>query len=1426
MTAGLSDIQLNIIVNVRNAASINALNNTLSGIASRQAGMAKSAQAAAAGTRALSTEANTLKSRLDNVEKNFDALFRASYRLMNVGYQLVNASKAIFGAITDMTDAWGKFEFTLNRAAGALQIWKGSADAVNPVYESLISNLLSTTKQLRLFPAEEVARATYYWGSTTGQTVRNLNDLKVVMSAIQPLMEVSALTQTSYEAAIKGTYSIITQYGKSLNDVGDITSKLFLVTQRTALEYGDLINSFKYVGPTAHALGISFEEVAQVLGALGDAGIRGSMSGRALRQMFIRLVKPPKEAADALNALFLNTNSLGKSFDELVFPNGKFVGITKYVDLLAQALQHATVAQRNHVYAISSTANELPVITALVENQIKVLNGQAGAYDNAKSSVTDAANAALQFKQNWDLLSNSWVGLTERLKRGVEVIKIQVGRILAGALAESVQKLTDFLDRVESWVKRNPAIVKSLGQFGAALGAIAGIAGGMFLLSGALLGVYAAVNVIIRGFGPLAGAAGAVIGAIAVLGESIVTNWGRIQREIVPAINRFVAALVGGQGSIAGVAEEWRSLHETLRTIADFIVKTAITVLHGLLDMMTAIADSPLRPVLEAIGKALVAALGVRALAYVTGLSFAFTKFLQIVMIAKAGAIGMAIQMRLMGATSLIATRGVGGLTVALQTMSKTQVLLIITGIILAIQTLSDLMPRAGKSLDDLKSSMDDFYSSLGDKAKSAQNLISQSVENLVPGINAQITAYQKEFDRIHGMLQPGDVIGHALIDWAPVGGLSDLKKNMEAAERIYEEKANHFREVFQQVADDTERNITDVYDFVSRYGTSLFGDITKDNGLEKSARAARAYFNELKDGTELTAEGAVKMWNALTAQGDQPNMSKRSFLNTFVSQAEQARVAAESLGRIDMRKAQAALNVGNFSVAYKLLNTLKTDAASYGPEFNQVVTNMLAGIPQATSQVMQDAVGLMDKAPGEMLTALQDAFKKVGNIKDRFKEALKNKVNPKDLVTSIIGDINSPQVKQALTSNNVSMNLWGQQVIDDAYTSFTTAVAAYTSSGKTGQLVTAIEKAIGPSRIRQIVSGSFTKKGGKWWGSLSADQQYAFQQYADWWAEQVGLVTPSGLVVEGVQEQWRSKAQKLFEAEFVTPDRTTPKQNDPIAPLIEAMKTSLTSGQDAVSSFKEIITGELSDWSLDGENPMTGFAHGMNTAFTNAVLPATKNIASTVGGYFIGNSPPPLGPLAKIEVGGAATMVAWSKGALAAIGFVLINISKITRAVVEMTSSTSLRQSMESGGYRVMSAWIDGMNRAWKYKGLPALTAHLIAAKANLIGASPPPEGPLKNIDVGGYNIMKAWAGGITAGGIEAARAARGASSMVHQALDVQGLGGANPITFNASNQKLIKVQVDVKSSDGSVSGVDMSDLSEALIPELVRNLEMAAAS
>jgi TP901 family phage tail tape measure protein len=571
----LQDIQIKIILGVQNMGAVAQVNKALGGTYQAADRLeAQTKKLSSTNLKGVKTWGDVLM-RIDQAQAQYDALYRAAYRVTQVGQEINRVGRAGLGILADSASAWGDYEFSLNRAAGALL-------ENRDLYPQLSKSILAVARDVRLYKPEEVAKATYYWASTTGQQVRTLKDLQTAMSGVTPILKAAALTETDFEAAIKGVYSILKQYNLPLSDTTDITEKLMLITQRTALEFPDLINSFKMLGPVARANGQSFEDIAQLLGMIGDAGIRGSMSGRALRQFFIQLVRPSDRAKDALNDVFEATFKMDNAYKKLVFPKGKFVGAAQYIKYLADVTKDMTQADRNSFLAKIATANELPVLTALLQREMDVRKGLVKATDAQKYSLEGAHQA---FETSFGYLATSWKGLVGLLENSFMPIILQIGRSVTQMVAPVVEGLADIAVGISDWLEKNPQIRDFMVQLLAVGSAILVVVGSALVFFGSLAALYAVVKLVgaamIRMIGPLV-----VVGAlIAGVAAAVITNSGGIRDALSHLFD--VIKEIFGQASAEG-----KTFSMSWQTILKFIGDSVAGAVKALADGINWVADA------------------------------------------------------------------------------------------------------------------------------------------------------------------------------------------------------------------------------------------------------------------------------------------------------------------------------------------------------------------------------------------------------------------------------------------------------------------------------------------------------------------------------------------------------------------------------------------------------------------------------------------------------------------------------------------------------------------------------------------------------------------------------------------------------------------------------------------------------------------
>jgi TP901 family phage tail tape measure protein len=563
---------------------------------------------------------STLIGRINKYETAMDAVFRASFRLKMAGNDLMDMSRRVLTSFGNMMNEFGEFEFMLNRAAGALAV-------TDDLMDELLNSVLDLSVAMRLFPAKDVAQALYFWGSTTGQVVQTEQDLLDTMQALNPIMKAAAMTNTGYEATIKGVYSILAQYyNGSISMAASVTEDLFYITQKTAAEFPDLINAFKMVGPIAKANSVSFRDMVNLFGQLADLGVRGTMAGRAFRQMFIQMVRPSGPALKAINRLFEaareNVKEFnGKSYYELMFPKGEFVGTQGYINNLALAVRSLSEAERNSFLAKIATANELPVLTALVNEQIRALDGLTKEQDK---NVVSSKESAKYFEDNWRRLQNSWKGIVGSLKSTFEALKMSVADVMAEALSPFMEDITKVVEKIREWAKapENRELIAFLGKLVIVGSALTGAIGAVLTLTGALIGLGAASVIAIRAFSRFVPLIGGIITGVAAFADAFIRNFDEIKSAVDYAAQTITKSFNDVGVNIGSLTDVINSVTEPIRGFMDIIVKGGVTAIRVIADVIAKLNELGwLLPALKGIAGVMAAMFAARAVTAMLGMA-------------------------------------------------------------------------------------------------------------------------------------------------------------------------------------------------------------------------------------------------------------------------------------------------------------------------------------------------------------------------------------------------------------------------------------------------------------------------------------------------------------------------------------------------------------------------------------------------------------------------------------------------------------------------------------------------------------------------------------------------------------------------------------------------------------------------------------
>jgi TP901 family phage tail tape measure protein len=308
---------------------------------------------------------------------------------------------------------FGDFEQSMARV-------KAITGASVPQFEALSAQARKLGKET-VFSSQDAANAMGYFAQ---------NGLKVdeIMKAMPGTLNLAAAGQLDMATSADIVSKIMKGMKIPAEEVGrvvDVMAQAF-TTSNTDLQM--LGEAFKYVGPVAASSNSSLEETTAMIQILSDAGIQASMAGTSLRQLFVNLRSPTKEAKKALDGLGVSV------YDSA----GKFMPMSSIIDQLNRATAGMTEEQRNaalgHIAETRALSGLIELMSAggdVIRTKMAALFGSAGRA---------AMIAAIQMNTLW--------GKFEQLKGSVSEVANNIGEALKPALVEISAWFERLADRI------------------------------------------------------------------------------------------------------------------------------------------------------------------------------------------------------------------------------------------------------------------------------------------------------------------------------------------------------------------------------------------------------------------------------------------------------------------------------------------------------------------------------------------------------------------------------------------------------------------------------------------------------------------------------------------------------------------------------------------------------------------------------------------------------------------------------------------------------------------------------------------------------------------------------------------------------------------------------------------------------------------
>lgn len=347
----------------------------------------------------------------------------------------VKGAAAIAAAVSGISMAAIKVGSDFEAAMSEVQAISGATGSDFDTLTAKAKEMGATTK----FSASESAEALKYMAMAGW-------DAQQMVDGLDGVMNLAAASGEELGTVSDIVTDALTAFGLKASDSAHFADVLAKASSSSNTNVAMMGATFKYAAPLAGALGYSIEDTALAIGLMANAGIKGEQAGTALRSMFTRLSDPPKEAADAINALGLQmTDTEGNALP--------------LADVLGQLREKfAGLSQEQQIQMASSIAGQ-----EAMSGLLAIVNAGEEDFNKLKNQIANADGAA---KEMADTMNDNLQGRIIELKSGLEGLGIQFYDYIKTPLKEAAEAAIDSVQKLSSSLSGGKLgdSVKSLGD--------------------------------------------------------------------------------------------------------------------------------------------------------------------------------------------------------------------------------------------------------------------------------------------------------------------------------------------------------------------------------------------------------------------------------------------------------------------------------------------------------------------------------------------------------------------------------------------------------------------------------------------------------------------------------------------------------------------------------------------------------------------------------------------------------------------------------------------------------------------------------------------------------------------------------------------------------------------------------------------------